>query len=423
MLRRIRVRGFKSIDDLEVELAPLVVVLGPNAAGKSNFLEAVLLLSRIVTERTLADAFDAPIRGYPAEAFTLPSTGLPGLLAQPEARLRLEATLDPPSEDSRGNPHMLRYCVEVRIDPRSGSLSVADEYLARLKKDETPLKAPRIERDGESLLVRRVNEPGHPRHEQVGLNHTLASNLQFTGALYPDFDRLRHELSAWRTYYLDPRVAMREPQPPRQVADVGPLGEWLAPFLFRLKQDPTLRPSFDAIRRVVRLAIPSVDDVDVDLDPQRGTLDVRVVQDGIPYSSRVISEGTLRVLALCAIAASPWQAGLMAFEEPENGVHPQRIEVVTKLLWQISERRRQQVVVTTHSPLLVAALARYQREDAGASDRIALLVCGRDGTYTRLRAFDSLGPLFDDAEIRDALSSPTEDAMVEQMLRRGLFDG
>jgi len=78
MLTRLKVRGFKSLLDVDVQLAPLVVVLGPNAAGKSNFLEALLLLSHLVTERTLSDAFGAQLRGYPLEAFHLPEVGASG---------------------------------------------------------------------------------------------------------------------------------------------------------------------------------------------------------------------------------------------------------------------------------------------------------------------------------------------------------
>jgi AAA15 family ATPase/GTPase len=57
MLNRIHIQGFKSLRDATVELAPLVVLFGPNAAGKSNLLEALLLLSRLVGERTLSEAF------------------------------------------------------------------------------------------------------------------------------------------------------------------------------------------------------------------------------------------------------------------------------------------------------------------------------------------------------------------------------
>ncbi len=55
MLRRIHIRGFKSLKDVEVTLSPLVVLVGPNAAGKSNLLDALQLLSKLGTSRTLKE--------------------------------------------------------------------------------------------------------------------------------------------------------------------------------------------------------------------------------------------------------------------------------------------------------------------------------------------------------------------------------
>lgn len=376
MLTRLRVQGFKSLHDVDIELAPLVVLMGPNAAGKSNLLEALLLLSRLATEQTLAAAFEPPLRGYPLEAFSLPEKGLEGLLQQDRADLSLEVEV----QLARREP--LLYRVGVQIQPKTGALEVSDEYLVRLKRDRTPKQKPRIERYGDSLIVRQLGESGHPRHEPLGLNHTLVSNRQFTGEYrYPDFDRLRTELSAWQTYYLDPRVSMREPQPPREVTDIGPRGEWIAPFLYRLKESETHIKHFLAIGRALRSAIPTIEDLDVDLDPRRGILDILITQDGTPYSSRVVSEGTLRVLALCCLAGNPWPGELIAFEEPENGVHPRRIEVVADLLGSIAERGQSQVVVTTHSPALIAAM--LQRAMA-VPERIKLFRCAQRGGVANL---------------------------------------
>ena len=60
MLKRVHVKGYKSLADVEVRLEPLTVLFGPNAAGKSNFLDALQLLSRLGASRTLKDAFDPP---------------------------------------------------------------------------------------------------------------------------------------------------------------------------------------------------------------------------------------------------------------------------------------------------------------------------------------------------------------------------
>jgi predicted ATPase len=419
MLKQVQVKGFKSLGDLRVDLAPLVVLFGPNAAGKSNLLDAIGLFSRLVTERTLADAFSPPLRGYPIEAFTLPEAGLEGLHAQREARMELGAVLSPLARNGP-RPSGLAYRVGVRIVPATGALTVFDERLVRLKKDGSEQDLPRIECADGQLVVRRVGEQGQPRREPLGLNHTLVSNLQFTGDKYPDFDRLRGEIGSWRSYYLDPRVAMREAQPPREVTDIGSLGQWLAPFLFRLKESPEHSKRFQAVRRALHSAIPTLHSLDVDLDRARGVLDIRVVQDGTPFSSRVISEGTLRVLALCAIAVNPWAGSLVAFEEPENGVHCRRIEVIADLLHRMATEGGQQVVVTTHSPTLVAAMVRKQRLD---SDAIRLLACHRDGRVTGVRPFDSSGRLFDDQEIAAGLRDDSEDALIEALLRRGWLDG
>lgn len=421
MLTRLRVQGFKSLHDVDIELAPLVVLMGPNAAGKSNLLEALLLLSRLATEQTLSAAFEPPLRGYPLEAFSLPERGLEGLLQQDRAQLSLEAEVQPARISKKPVPEPLLYRVGVQIQPKTGALEVSDEVLVRLKKDKTAKQKPRIEPSGETLVVRQLGESGHPRHEPLGLNHTLVSNRQFTGERrYPDFDRLRSELSAWQTYYLDPRLAMREPQPPREVTDIGPRGEWIAPFLYRLKESEKERKYFLAIGRALRSAIPTVEDLDVDLDPRRGILDILIRQDGIPYSSRVVSEGTLRVLALCCLAGNPWPGELIAFEEPENGVHPRRIEVVADLLAAIADQGRSQVVVTTHSPTLIAAML---KRAVDTPELIKLFQCSQRGRATRVQEFVPTGPLFDDEEVRTSLTGPEDSALVEAMLLRGWLDG
>jgi len=94
MLKTLKVRGFKSLDDVTLDFPRLTVLFGPNASGKSNILDAVQALSRFATSRTLADALAEPIRGYPVEAFSFPSGGLAELLSGPPRKFDLEAELD-----------------------------------------------------------------------------------------------------------------------------------------------------------------------------------------------------------------------------------------------------------------------------------------------------------------------------------------
>ena len=417
MLENLTVRNFKSLAGVSIDFPRLAVLYGPNAAGKSNLLDAIQTLSRLGTQRTLADALGGPVRGHAIEAFTFPDTGLPGLLSKSGAQFRLESRVVTARNET------YRYRIEVRIRPDSGSLTVADEYLAQLGTGGEPRGRPAIEPQGEHHLDIRRKSRGRPRQESLGLNYTVLSDPRLGGTEYRWMERTREELSEWRTYYLDPRVAMRAARPPSDVRDIGALGELIAPFLYKLKAED--RKRFDAIVRTLRSLIPSIESLDVILDQRQGTLDLLVRQDGIDYSSRIVSEGTLRVLALCSIAVNPWGGSLLALEEPENGVHPRRLELIAQLLLSLALDQGRQVIVTTHSPLFCDAVLKeaHWRAD-GALDAIALFNVCRIGRTTEIRRYEPKGPLFDksDPEISEGLASGFEDGWFEALMLRGLTD-
>jgi predicted ATPase len=415
MLTSIRVQRFKSLVDTgEIEIAPLTVLFGPNAAGKSNFLDAIQVLSRLASERTLKDAFSEPVRGLALEAFSFPQTGLPGLLETAKPTCTFSA-------DLASGELAVRYSAQIGIHPKSGTLSVEDERLVRLNKVGEERESPRIERVDNQLRIRRRSRPGHPHTEKLGLSYTQLSDRRFGGNEYRVIEKGREELSSWRTYYLDPRVAMRAPRAPQEVDDIGPLGEYVAPYLYRLRAE--MPKVFLSVKRTLRTLIRSVEDLSVDLDPKRGVLDVEVKQGGTAFSSRIVSEGTLRVLALACVATNPWGGALVAFEEPENGVHPRRIELIADMLVAMATHstRERQVLITTHSPIFCGAVLKYARQQ---TDKIALYNVTREGAATKLTRFEPTGPLFVAQEIRDGLSATADDASTfEGMVVRGLLDG
>ena len=161
MLKRIKIQGYKSLGDLEGHLEHLAVLVGPNASGKSNFLDALHLLSRITTHRTLKDAFDPPYRGRPLESFTFGDEGIEGLLAKETISFSIEVDIQLSAriiekvnrqiQEMRGTSldadesvskrllpvreENLRYRIVIEMLPKLGILRVADEYLAALNID------------------------------------------------------------------------------------------------------------------------------------------------------------------------------------------------------------------------------------------------------------------------------------------------
>ncbi len=419
MLKRLRVRNFKSFRDAEVVLPRLAVFFGPNAVGKSNLLEAVQALSRIGTQRTLADALVAdallgPIRGYPHEMFEFPEGGLPELLSSPTAEFSLEADLALRNDVNPGTKSY-RYRIAVEIATNSGKLSNRDEFLSALNRKRKCTGRPAIEAKEDSYIIRRQSG-GSPRREDRELNYAVLSDPRFTQPAYSYIERVRNELADWRTYYLDPRLAMRSPRAPMDIEDIGIFGQNVLPFLHKLKSVEAKH--FYAIVRTMKSIIPSIEGIDIELDRQNGLLDLSVHQNGTDYSARVVSEGTLRLLGLCAIAVNPWGGSLIAFEEPENGVHPRRIKLIAQLLISLSSREHQ-VIVTTHSLIFCGELLKQAR--LNTDNDIGLFTFNSGDRGTNIQPFDP-GLLFEDNEIRGQLMSKEEEYLFGGLVMRGLID-
>lgn len=93
LLKRVHIKGYKSLVDVELRLEPLTVLIGANVSGKSNFLDALQLLAGLATSRTLKQAFDPPYRGKPLESFNIGRDGIKGLLDQDRLTFSIEADL------------------------------------------------------------------------------------------------------------------------------------------------------------------------------------------------------------------------------------------------------------------------------------------------------------------------------------------
>jgi len=125
MIRKLDIKGFKSLREaVDLRLPQMAVLFGPNTAGKSNLIDALQALSRRATSRTLSDALQEPIRGYPAETFSFPSDGLKGLLGQSEAFFEFGSVV----QVGKGkDKEQYEYRLRVRILPATGARSVTDE--------------------------------------------------------------------------------------------------------------------------------------------------------------------------------------------------------------------------------------------------------------------------------------------------------
>ena len=124
------------------------------------------------------------------------------------------------------------------------------------------------------------------------------------------------------------------------------------------------------ISRKLQTFLPNFIAVDVIDDVENKQYLIKLKdKDKKEYTSRVLSEGTLRILALCILEHDNKHKGLLCFEEPENGIHPFRIEAMANLLKSLSidfkdtSMPLHQVIVNTHSPVLVNQIYHWQSDN------------------------------------------------------------
>ena len=417
MLERLTVRGFKSLREVTVEPGRhLTVLFGANAAGKSNLVEAMAALANLASTPTLHDSLEGPfpVRGQAFEAFTLPPGGLSALLdsSGPDPTLSLSADVS----TSNGS---YRYRLDTRLALDTGHLAVDDEYL--IQTNTRGKTKPTVEREGGRL---RVRSNGRSEYSELGSSRSILSDRRFAGRGYARLDALRSELLNWRTYVIEPGHRARTPRGPADVSDIGSYGQYLAPFLYKLRG---MFPNhYESLVLKLCALVPAADDVAMAVQAGRGFLDIRLRQGGIEYSTDLLSDGTLRVLALCAISVNPWQeGGVVIIEEPENGVHPLRLEEIAHLLLSMGEHGGQQVIVTTHSPLFVQTVLQAKRDAVDPAATRILNVrydTSQPSPGTSVEVFEIPDALLEDAELTRALSYRGEEGLFEGLLLRGYIN-
>ena len=175
--------------------------------------------------------------------------------------------------------------------------------------------------------------------------------------------RLYREWSFGR--YTNPRLPQKADLPNEHL---DPDARNLGLVLNRLRRDPEVKKQ---ILEALNALYDGIDDFDVQIEG--GTVQVFFYEGRTTIPATRLSDGTLRYLCLLAILCHPEPAPLTCIEEPELGLHPDVLPTLAELLEQAAERT--QLIITTHSDILVDALTEQPE---------AVLVARRDENGTRL---------------------------------------
>lgn len=336
-ISHLKIKGFRSLKDVEIELGAFNVLIGANGAGKSNLIEFFQMTSAMFTG-TSGNLQNYVARKGRASSILhyYRSQATPGI----EALIRLAAS-----------DREFEY----------------DFSLKRGVTDELYFGFERLHR-----YFRRAS-----LYDLIGRGGNYESNV-LRSVERSDDDQQLSEATILRDLLSDIRVyhfhdtsedaSMRVSHELNGEDSLLSNGGNLAAFLYRLKEK---RPAhYRRILDTVQYIAPYIADLVVEPDALNDRFVMLRWRDrsGTLFGPHQLSDGTLRTIALITALLQPDETmpSVMLFDEPELGLHPQGIRIVAELLKAVAEKR--QVIVATQSPLLIrnydpADIAVVEREE------------------------------------------------------------
>jgi AAA domain, putative AbiEii toxin, Type IV TA system len=342
MLNRIHIQNYKCLRDITVALGDFTILIGPNDSGKSSFLEAIQAFGKILQ------------LGYPAVFHGDRSVGNLVWGKDPGLHIGLEV-----AGTTSGHRFVYRLELPAAKRPPSESLELDGEMSFRTEEIRTGQTQPQTD----SSPVRPVAVTAQGRGTQQTLVapgktilHALAQQRK------APFDDIADALKSSAEYRFDLQKLPRSSVPKPGVA-LTPSGDNLAAVLDVMQNSPD-RSGFEALQDALRDAIPTLRGIV--LPPATSTdppgakaLEFILSRSGqlpVTIPGSLASGGALLLTAYFALAYAQ-TPGLLLIEEPENGLHPSRLQMVLDLLRRMSRgevgNRKRQIVLTTHNPLLL----------------------------------------------------------------------
>jgi AAA15 family ATPase/GTPase len=334
MIKSISIKNFKSIKEAAVDLPLMSAVVGRNAAGKTNFLQAINLVKRLVMGRSVGEAVRR-ITLAPTEIFNF----------------------DEQSEETQ-----ISICF-LTNDEEEYSLSFSI-YSLKDGKDEFELliKNEKLEKKNGNIFKTIYNRKGMHLEDAGSKIIPLAfdeNKLAISAYKDPEVDIVKEILK--KIYIIDLNSdSLRE-------SFVTPGFGHVASLLVDLKQKNG--KDYESFQKVIKKLLPSFSSISeilaINEKPTSENeklylvllLEKNVIKNiDQQVSMNLISDGDLKTLYLIALIFNSKADSSLIIEEIENGMHPKRIREMVQHLTNISTIRNIQLVFTTHSPVVINEL-------------------------------------------------------------------
>ncbi|MEO5725482.1 MAG: AAA family ATPase [Byssovorax sp.] len=391
MLERLRLTDFKSFVDEEAELAPLTLLVGANASGKSNFLDALRFLQQIAFDGPLADMLNgvrgrlgkqSGIRGKAPEAARLGATGfavestwmapIPEDMSYDDAVWPTEASLLVELTHRIACstlPDVLLEAESLGRDRSEGSLYRTGAVRGDMIEAPWPPLDRRAKKpSGSTTLIPRDQSANWTILDGHGSSAVPDDVVDYAGSLVIALYRLR---------FVDIQPTRMRSYGRRRVP-LGEDGSNISGILAQLCDDPEEKQTL--IEWLTEICAPELVDLDFIEVPELGdVMAVLVEKGGRRITARSLSDGTLRFLGILVALRTAAPGSVILMEDIEADLHPTRIRMLVEYLEAVTRERNIQIIATTHSPVVLEWLS----EDALRSAIVFGRTPEREGTVMR----------------------------------------
>jgi predicted ATPase len=387
MFTRIHAHNYRCLQAVDQSLGSFRALVGPNASGKTTFLDVISLLSDLMTNR-----------GDVVAAVQRRSLDFSQLLWKGNGHsfeLALEAQI-PEQVHQRMSSEWQIYShvrYEAQIGIEDNQIGLNHEYLWLMTPDdlqepqqrtlfpsETVMRQKVISKSGKGRKAAITKKPGgndnyyptgrksYKPSMKLGRQQAALANVPADRESFPVSTWFRDELEKGVELFVLNSQIIRQPSPPGLGKRFQPTGANLPWVIDELRGNPR---RFEAWLSHVRTALEDIRDITTIERPEdRHRYLVIEYSSGACVPSWLVSDGTLRLLALTIPAYLDDLSGTFLIEEPENGIHPRAIETV---LQSLSSMYGSQVILATHSPVALnmlkpADVLCFAKNDSGASD-------------------------------------------------------
>jgi predicted ATPase len=357
MLSLIETRNYKALKYVRQTVRPMQVLVGPNATGKTTFLDVPGLISSIVR-----DGLEAGIEPRASSLLDL-------FHFRRGEHLELAVEMIVPDALVL-NPRQTTARYELRLTVKDGEQSISHENLW-LKPQAPPTRREGLfpqEPVGQEATIHEQSPKGwakvvskspkgndYFKSEKTGWNSMFRFGSSKTALANVPDDESRFPIATWIRSFLATgiqRLALDSEEMRRTTPSVGsksflPNGSNLP----RVIRDFRNHELFSAWMRHVQTVLPEIQDISIEERPEDRSLYLSLQYRGGKIPSWLVSDGTLRLLALTLLAYLPTENRAYLIEEPENGIHPKAIEAIFESL---SSPYSSQVFIATHSPIILS---------------------------------------------------------------------